>query len=118
MEKLPRSCFLVMKAVAVKMRVMTRMTAHQRTVVATHLIRAAAARRVRKAAVVAAAAAAATAPKIQIQMMNQKEREKRDNEVFDKRGCFQLLKLLSCSKHKLVPAHVQAKSSPRDHLCC
>lgn len=74
----------VMKAAAVKTRVMTQMTAHQRTVVATHLIRAAAARRVK----VAVAPAAPAALKIQIQMMNQKEREKRDDEVFDKRGCF------------------------------
>lgn len=76
----------MMKAAAVKMRVMTQMTAHQQTVVATHLIREAAARRVKAAAVAAAAPAAL---KIQIQMMNQKEREKRDDEVFDKRGCFQ-----------------------------
>lgn len=76
----------MMKAAAVKTRVMTQMTAHQRTVVATHLIRAAAARQVKVAAVAVAAPAAL---KIQIQMMNQKEREKRDDEVFDKRGCFQ-----------------------------
>lgn len=85
LEELPHFCFLVMKAAAVKTRVMTQMTAHQRTVVATHLIRAAAARRVKAAAVAPAAPAAL---KIQIQMMNQKEREKRDDEVFDKRGCF------------------------------
>ena len=86
LEELPHFCFLVMKAAAVKTRVMTQMTAHQRTVVATHLIRAAVARQVKAAAVAPAAPAAL---KIQIQMMNQKEREKRDDEVFDKRGCFQ-----------------------------
>jgi len=75
----------VMKAAAVKTRVMTQMTAHQRTVVATHLIRAAVARRVKAAAV----APATLKIQIQIQMMNQKEREKRDDEVFDKRACFQ-----------------------------
>ena len=68
---------------------MIRMTAHQRIVVVTHQIRAAA--RQVKAAVVAAAAA----QKIQTQMMNQKESEKREDEVFDERSCFQL-KLLSC----------------------
>lgn len=75
----------MMKAAAVKTRVMTQMTVHQRAVVATHLIRAAAARRVKAAAVAPAAPAAL---KIRIQMMNQKEREKRDDEVFDERGCF------------------------------
>ena len=86
LEELPHFCFLVMKAAAVKTRVMTQMTAHQRTVVATHLIRAAAAARRVKAAAVAPAAPAAL--KIQIQMMNQREREKRDDEVFDKQVVF------------------------------
>lgn len=99
-----------MKAAAVRMKVMIRMTAHQLIVVVTHLIRAAA--RQVKAAVVAAAA-----QKIQTQMMNQKESEKREDEVFDERSCFQL-KLLSCSKQGLVPAHVQIHSSPLGHLFC